>query len=611
MMPRLLTTAWIVGLLWLAGCNSPLIRSQSPESDNLEYLAEDENEDGVELVGDVTVPLGLNYLKIEGVALVNGLDGTGGDSGPSSLRNALISEMQSYEVRNPQKLLESTAASLVVVRAYLPPGVEKGDSFDVEVVVPPKSKTTSLRHGYLLKTRMREIRVLDNAVHSGNVTGLAQGTVVVDSIFGGTDDEVLETRGRVLGGGQSQISRPLGIAIRGDSSVKQAAMIGAAINARFHKSDRTGQSGVAKPKRDNYIELAVHPRYKHNIARYVRVIRSIALRESPGERVLRIESLERRLLEPTTAARAALQLEAIGEDAAHILLKGINAPNPEVRFYSAEALAYLDREEAAPVLAWAASNVSAFRWHALTALAAMDHVAAYEALNELLHVPSAETRYGAFRALRTRNAADPLVRGESLGGGFAYHEISSEGTPMIHLSKLQRPEIVLFGQHQKLVPPAFLFAGKEIMIKGTEDGRIRLIRFTNGDQEDQQETCDAEVDSMIRGIVRLGGGYAEVVQALQEARQGGYLDAKVVVNAMAQPGRTYHRGEDALEDNPEEPQIRVANPVPELYSDRLETDRDKDDNKPGYEPEEISEEPAENSDSGSSFMGRMTDWFAK
>ena len=151
MMPRLLTTAWIVGLLWLSGCNYPLIRSQSPESEDLEYLAEEENEDGVELIGDVTVPLGLNYLKIEGVALVNGLDNTGGDSGPSSLRNALIGEMQSYDVKNPQKLLESPAVSLVVVRGYLPPGVEKGDSFDVEVVVPPKSKTTSLRDGYLLK----------------------------------------------------------------------------------------------------------------------------------------------------------------------------------------------------------------------------------------------------------------------------------------------------------------------------------------------------------------------------------------------------------------------------------------------------------------------------
>ncbi len=610
MMPRLLTTAWIVGLLLISGCYSPLMRWQSPESENVALLEEEDNEEGVELVGDSTIPLGLDYRKIEGVSLVNGLNGTGGDAGPSSLRSSLISEMQSYDVRNPQQLLQSPAVSLVVVRGWLPPGVEKGDSFDVEVVVPPKSKTTSLRQGYLLKSRMREIRVLDNAVHSGHVAGLAQGPVIVDSIFGGTDDAVLETRGRILGGGQSQLTRPLGLGIRGNSTVKHAATIGAAINSRFHKSDRNGQSGVARPKRDNYIELAVHPRYKNNIHRYVRVVRSIALKESPGERVLRTESLERRLLEPTTSARAALQLEAIGEDAAHILLKGLESSSPEVRFYSAEALAYLDREEAAKTLGWAAANISAFRWYALTALATMDHVAAYEVLNELLHVPSAETRYGAFRALRSRNAADPLVRGESLGGGFAFHVISSEATPMIHVSKSQRPEIVLFGQHQKLVPPAFLFAGKEIMIKGTEDGRLRLIRFTVGEQEDPQETCDAEVDPMIRAIVRLGGGYCEVVQALQEARQGGYLDAKVVVNAMARPNRKYHGDDAAAATNPDEPQIRVANPVPELFVDRLETDSETADTTPTYEPEEVSETPAEDSDT-SSFMGRMRNWFAK
>jgi hypothetical protein len=610
MMPRLLTTAWIVGLFLVSGCNSPLFRAQSPVPENLESLAAEEHEGGGELVGDGTIALGLDYRKIEGVALVNGLDNTGGDSGPSSLRSALIGEIQSYDVRNPQQLLESPAVSLVVVRGWLPPGVEKGDNFDVEVVVPPKSKTTSLRHGFLLKSRMREIRVLDNAVHSGHVSGLAQGTVLVDAIFAGTDDAVSETHGRILGGGQAQISRPLGLGIPGNSSVKHAATIGAAINTRFHKSDRNGQCGVAKPKRDNYIELAVHPRYKHNIARYVEVIQSIALKESPGERVLRTESLERRLLEPTTAARAALQLEAIGDDAAHILLKGLNAPSSEVRFYSAEALGYLDREEAAKPLGWAAANVAAFRWYALTALAAMDHVAAYEVLNELLHVPSAETRYGAFRALRTRNAADPLVRGESLGGGFAYHVISSEGPPMIHISKSQRPEIVLFGQRQKIVPPAFLCAGKEIMIKGTEDGRLRLTRFATGEQQDQQETCEAAVDPLIRSIVRLGGGYAEVVQALQEARQGGYLDAKVVVNAMARPNRTYHTDEDPSTTNPDEPQIQVANPVPELFVDRLEADREKDDGKSRYEPEEVSAEPADNSDSSSSFMGRMRNWFA-
>ncbi|MHB9078392.1 MAG: flagellar basal body P-ring protein FlgI [Pirellulaceae bacterium] len=610
MMPRPLTTAWIVGFLWLSGCNYPLIRSQSPESEDLAYLAEEKTDADVELIGDTAVPLGLRALKIEGVALVNGLDNTGSDPAPSSFRNALVNEMQSYDVKSPQKVLESPTNSLVIVRGYLPAGVEKGDSIDIEVVVPPKSKTTSLRGGFLMRCRLREMQVLDNAVHSGQVAGLAQGAVIVDSVFAGSDDEVLETRGRVMGGGQSQMTRPLGLAIRGDATVRQSGAIGAAINARFHRSDRNGQSGVAKPKRDNYIELAVHPRYKHNIDRYVRVIRSIALHETPGERVLRIESLERRLLEPTTSARAALQLEAIGEDAVHILLKGLTSQDPEVQFYAAESLAYLDREEAAPVLARAASNISAFRWHALTALAAMDHVAAYETLNELLHVPSAETRYGAFRALRTRNAADPLVRGETLGGGFAYHVISSDGPAMIHISKVQRPEIVMFGQHQPLVPPAFLCAGKDIMVKGLEDGRLRVTRFANGSKEDQQETCDANVDQMIHCITRLGGGYAEVVQVLQEARQGGYLESKVVVNAIARP-RAFRRNVEKPKDGAEESQIRAANPIPELFSDRLGSERAESEEKPSCEPEEITAEPAAEDSSEDSFMGKMSGWFTK
>ena len=604
MMPRLLTTVWTLGLLTLVGCNSPLFRSQSPEPDDLEALAESET-DGQQSVGDLTFPMGLSYLKIEGVALVNGLARTGSAPVPGPLQASLISEIQTHEVKNPQQLLESDTNSLVITRAFLPPGVQKGDRFDVEVVVPPKSETTSLRDGFLLRCRMREMRVLEGAVRTGSVSGLAQGSVIVDTIFNGMDEEVSETRGRVLGGGQSQISRPLGLAVRGESSVRQAALIGAVINNRFHKSDHNGQAGVAKPKRDNYIELAVHPRYKHNLARYIRVIRSITMEETPGERVLRIEALQSKLLEPTTSARAALQLEAIGDEAIHVLLEGLKSTDAEVRFYAAEALAYLDREEAAKVLAEAAMNEPAFRWHALTALAAMDHVVAYEALNELLHVASAETRYGAFRALRTRNAADPLVRGEFLGGEFAYHVISTDGPPLIHLAKSVRPEIVLFGQKQPMIPPAFLFAGKEIMIKATDDGRLKLSRFGVGEKEDQQEICDATVDAMIRSIVKLGGNYGDTILALQEARKGGYLESKLVVNALARVGRTFRRDETGEAEEQPESRIHAANPVPELFSDRLE----KSESRQRYVPDEIPEEPAEKEGEEKSFMGRMTDWF--
>lgn len=616
MMPRLTRRAWIVGVLCVAGCNYPLIRSQNPEEEDLSYLADAEPDDDItELIGQSTVPMGLKPLKIQGVGLVNGLANTGSDPSPSSYKNSLIAEMQSYEVKNPDKVLESLENSLVIVRGWLPPGVEKGDPYDIEVVIPPKSKTTSLRSGFLMRCRMREMRYAqaDNMVHSGSVSGLAQGHVIVDAVFLGDGDEAKEVRGRVIGGGQSQITRPLGIAIRGDKSVKKSAAIGAAINARFQRSDRNGQTGVATPKRDNYIELAVHPRYKNNLARYVMVIRNIAVRETPSERVMRVAALERRLLEPTTSARAALQLEAIGEEGVPVLVKGLTSASREVRFYSAEALAYLDREEAAPALLEAAREIPAFRWHALTALAAMDHVAAYEVLNELLHVPSTETRYGAFRAMRIRNAADPLVRGESLGGGFAYHVIDTSGPALVHISKWQRPEIVLFGQRQKVVPPAFLFAGKDIMIKGQEDGRLRLTRFQSGMKEDQQEICDATVDQMIRAIVRLGGGYADVIQALQEARKGGYLESKLAVNAIARPGREYDRSTDLDESAPADPAtaaIRPAHPVPEMFSDRLESD-DSDKDKSDYEPDEIeaTEETDDEAAAEDSFLGKMSNWF--
>lgn len=601
MMPRMRTIVCTLALLWMVGCYSPLMRSQSPESEDLGRIAATE-QDELQFIGDLTIPMGLNFVKIEGVGWVNGLNHTGSDPQPGPLRSSLVGEMQSHSVQHPETLLESDENALVVVRAYLPPGVEKGDRLDVEIVAPAKSKTTSLRGGHLLPCRLREMRLLDGAYRTGHISGLAGGTVVVDSLFYGTDDKTDETRGRILGGGQSQLARPLGLAIRGDSTVRLSAMIGTAINARFHRSDRNGRRGVATPKRDNYIELALHPRYKNNISRYMRVIRSIALRESPGERVLRIESLERQLLEPTTAARAALQLEALGDDAAHVLLKGLSSPDVEIRFYSAEALAYLDREEAAPVLAETARSESAFRWHALTALSAMDHVTAYEALNELLHVPSAETRYGAFRALRTRNAADPLVRGEYLGGEFAFHLISSNGPEMIHISKAQRPEIVIFGQHQKIVPPAFLFAGKEIVIKGLEDGRLKLTRFDVGEQEDHTEFCDATVEQMIRGIVKLHGSYSDVIEALQEARKGGYLHGKLVVNALARPDRKYYRDENGEGESGIEP----ASPIPNLFTDRLS----EGDEKSRYLPEEIAPEE-EKEDSEESFMGRMTGWFQR
>ena len=128
--------------------------------------------------------------------------------------------------------------------------------------------------------------------------------------------------------------------------------------------------------------------------RYFRVLLAIELHETEGDLGRRLAKLKTKLLDPLSAAEAAISLEAIGKPAADVLVEGAASPDPQVQFYAAEALAYLDRREAAEPLAKAARN-AAFRSQALTALSVMREPAAYDELRDLLAVPGAETRYGA------------------------------------------------------------------------------------------------------------------------------------------------------------------------------------------------------------------------
>ncbi len=173
-------------------------------------------EAGMKLVGDYAGPVGLNYKKIEAVGLVTNLDFTGSDPPPDMYRNFLLAEMQGREVKNPQQLLASEKTSLVLCTAYLPPAVQKGDVIDIEITVPKKSTTKSLRAGWLMTARLREMGMFRGQLHRGSEAGLGQGHVVVNSIFAGDKDKANEVRGMVLGGGTSLETRKLGLMIRRD-----------------------------------------------------------------------------------------------------------------------------------------------------------------------------------------------------------------------------------------------------------------------------------------------------------------------------------------------------------------------------------------------------------
>ena len=272
----------------LAGCSSWSLFSPGKSKST-----DDAPDEQPHTVGDLAVPFGMFPVKVEAVGLVSGLHGTGSDPEPSPQRAMLMAEMQRRGVENPNTLLATRNYSLVLVRGFLRPGIQKGDHFDVELRVKDRSETTSLRGGYLLETRLSDMAVIYGKVLDGKVRGVAQGPVLVDPSATEKHNAVQLGRGVVLGGGVARESRSVGLFLNGaeetnmtpdqlrNAAVK-SAQVANAINRRFSTHKHGIKVGVARAIRGNYVDLVVDPTYKDNLVRYFQVLRAIELQRVVG-----------------------------------------------------------------------------------------------------------------------------------------------------------------------------------------------------------------------------------------------------------------------------------------------------------------------------------------
>ena len=528
------------------GCQSQLVRQQSPEQ--LAEVLE------TEVVGDVAALHAVQPIRVEGVGLVVHLPGTGGDPPPSQLRSDMLSEMQRRQVDRPNDLLASNTTAVVRVYGHLKPGVDEGERLDIYVDSP--GGATSLRNGVLLQTRLHEVALLNERVREGHVLAIAKGPLLIDP--SSDDSEVV--RGRILGGGISLKSRPLGLVITPEhESVRTSRLVANSVTQRFHDYQHGLREGVAKPKTDNYVELRVHPRYRDNIPRFLRLVRSIPLQQTELEQDKRLRSLERRLLDGITSESAAIHLEAIGQDGVETLLKGIDSQDDDIRFYAAEALAYLDDARAAESLGEAAQKDSAFRGRALAALGAMDDPLAREQLVHLLDVSSVQARYGAFNALRDMNSSDPLVLGKNLNDQFTLHVLPTEGPLLVHVRRSKRAEIVLFGKDQQIQYPASLDAGPRIRVNAFSPDRVTVANFTP-DVPDRRVTVSTRLEDVIGAIIEVGGSYSDVVEALAKAKDAEILTARFEVDADAKKGRRPRRSPSESISQDEKPPVGEDRP---------------------------------------------------
>ncbi|MEZ6063501.1 MAG: flagellar basal body P-ring protein FlgI [Planctomycetaceae bacterium] len=521
---------------------------------------------------------GNTLVALRGVGLVTGLDGTGDDPPPSAQRNQLREEMTVRGIPNPNEWLKSKNTAMVLVTAYLPPMVRKGQTFDVRVMLPPNSEATSLKGGYLVETRLVEEQLAGGRLRQGHEYAVAAGAIVTAFGASGTDDrgDALVRRGSIPGGAVSKTERDLEVVLRNDKrSFRNSTRIAAAISERFHHYNRFGERiTLAEPKTDSQIKLQMHPNYRNNFPRYQQVIRSIAFKETDVARRMRLELLARQVLEPETAASSALQLEAVGPDGIPFLLPALDSDSPEVRFHAAMALAYQEDSSGVEILKQAAMDEPAFRVYALAALSVIKDARAIVGLRELLDSDTMETRYGAVRALTESAPNDPSLGTVNFPDQFIVHEVRSNSAPMVHVLRYRSPEISIFGTEQKLLPPLMLKLGNKIRLMGEAgDPMLTLSKYEIG-REPVRVPVSPRLIDVIHAAGELGATYPDIVEMLVHADLEHNLQGEFGIDQLPQAGRqieNYRFRRDDTEDDKSPPKKRVGSPglIPDLF-DRVD-----------------------------------------
>ncbi|WP_413430812.1 flagellar basal body P-ring protein FlgI [Crateriforma spongiae] len=532
------------------GCSSMWRRDDDDSADaKLEKLLKVPK--APDLVREAAVPKGLHSVRVDGVALVNRLVATGGAPEPSILRDELVEQMRRHDVANPNHVLESSETALVEVRGVIPPGARTGDPMDLLVVAPVQSHVRDLHGGWLMETRLRHQQMLRNGLRKSEPLAVGQGPLLTRAdTTPGTDDS-LRTKAIVIAGGRVIENRDLGLILRPEfQHVKMAAAIAQAINRRFFFFDGTERRGIAEPLEDDYIKIEVHPRYRRNQYRMMEVARAIGVKPESAETQQRLADLGQKLVDPETSADAALQLEGMGESAIPTLVDALEQDNPELRFYVAEALAYLDRDEALPPLESAIADSPAFRFPGLLAIEGMDGSAAVETLRRLMDQPSLETRYGAFCAIRRRPDGASVLAGQNVSGQFRLFTVPCSCQPAIVVSLRESPEIVMFGPDETIDVTHPLFGPGGLLIKQDPEnpGQLRINRFLPG-EDDRLAIVPANLTALIHGIADVGGGYGDVVTVLREAKDSGFLQQQLAMDPLPEPMRTYHRDEAEDQDS--------------------------------------------------------------
>jgi hypothetical protein len=486
---------------------------------------------------------------VSGYGFVSNLNGTGDSAAPNQVREYMVKEMIKHKwdssltnVRTPtpEEALRDPRNAIVQVDGYLPPGVRKGQKFDIQVSAIPDNGTTSLAQGDLFQT---ELRILGaNPLDPGgsvNVFARAEGPIFVNPAYALKTDIESDPAARrslrmglIMNGARSLEDRPLGLRLR-QPSMRMSRYIEQRIDQRLQE---IRPDVIAAAQDEGIVHLYVPAGLDGDWEHFAGLVNFIYLNNSPEFAAVKARQLADEAVKPNAPLlEISYAWEGLGKNALPVIHERelLAHANPDVAFAAARAAAYLGDSGAPQALInMARTPGHKFQVNAVQVLGTLQ---SSPSINEILRplLDSSETlvRLAAYRVLAKNGDSSVFampVHGGPAKGGFTLDVVRSEGPPIIYATQRGEPRVAVIGTRVGLnMPMTFATLEGRLSISSNLDNRTATIFFrpripANGVSRKQAGLLDpisvVTAPDCAEIIARLGG------EGFTDAPQGRALD---------------------------------------------------------------------------------------
>jgi flagellar basal body P-ring protein FlgI len=487
-------------------------------------------------IGSLVEVVTPGQVAVEGYGIVGGLRGTGSGDCPVGIRKYLeqyILKQLSEQRIDVNKFIGSKETSVVRVYGVMSTAISESRHFDVTIAALPGSQTTSLEGGWLYRTELKELGRFGLITR---VLGVAEGPVFIDTLGTNATDK---RAGYGLAGGTALGEYPIILILR-RPDFRIANEIRNRLNSRFGPE-------TAKAETSGQIELRVPAQYGKQQERFLSIVKTMYLTESPEITKERVKALVGKLAASEEKEISEIALEAIGRESLKKLPALLNSGYEDVRLRAARCMLNLGSDAGLETLLMIAMDKgSSKRLEALGAITSGANRNDAAAISRrLLHDENFEIRLAAYEQLR--KLEDISIIRKPIARSFYLDQITRTEYKAVYVSRSGEPRIALFGAPIFCRDNLFVqSANGDITIDSragqhyvslirkhpSRPGVIGPLRSSLELGDIIQTLCAEPVPRSDQGRAGLGVSYADMVAFLKLMSEKQAMDAPFLAGAL-------------------------------------------------------------------------------